>query len=121
VSTLQRPPANVPFLDQRGLVSEPWRKFLDGLLERTGGYSGELITAGNGIAVSDGPTVAVDGGDSVTWTAEQFFSELTLRPGAAVVPTDNGDVSFQFNGTNNLVIKAKGTDGTVRSVTLVLT
>jgi hypothetical protein len=45
---------------------------------------------------------------------------LGITPGASVTPADNGDVVFQLTDNTTLTIKAKGSDGTVRSVALTL-
>lgn len=120
MSTLQIPPQNVPFLNRDGSVHPAWRKFLSGLLERTGGYDGDLIQAGNGIAVTAGPTVAIDGADPVTWSAKQTFARATFTPAASVTPASNGDVDIQLTSNTSLTFKAKGSDGTVRSGSVTL-
>jgi hypothetical protein len=43
-----------------------------------------------------------------------------FTPGASVDPADNGDVVFQLTSNTSLTIKAKGSDGIVRSVSLTL-
>lgn len=43
-----------------------------------------------------------------------------FTPGASVTPVDNGDVVFELTNNTTLTIKAKGSDGTVRSVALTL-
>jgi hypothetical protein len=43
-----------------------------------------------------------------------------FTPGASVTPVDNGDVVFELTSNTTLTIKAKGSDGTVRSVALTL-
>jgi hypothetical protein len=45
---------------------------------------------------------------------------LTLTPPASVTPANNGEVTFQLTDNTHLVIKVKGSDGTVRSNTLTL-
>lgn len=46
--------------------------------------------------------------------------KLEFTPGASVTPTDNGDVVFELTSNTSLTVKAKGSDGTVRSVVLTL-
>lgn len=46
---------------------------------------------------------------------------LSINPGASVTPVDNGDVVFELTNNTTLTIKAKGSDGVVRSVALTLT
>jgi hypothetical protein len=43
-----------------------------------------------------------------------------FTPGASVTPVDNGDVVFELTSNTTLTIKAKGSDGVVRSGTIVL-
>jgi len=43
-----------------------------------------------------------------------------FAPGASVTPVDNGDVVFQLTNNTTLTVKAKGSDGVVRSGTIVL-
>jgi hypothetical protein len=45
---------------------------------------------------------------------------LQITPGSSVIPTNNGDVVFQLTSNTSLTIKAKGSDGVVRSVSLTL-
>jgi hypothetical protein len=45
---------------------------------------------------------------------------LGFTPGASVTPVDNGDVVFELTNNTTLTIKAKGSDGTVRSGTVTL-
>lgn len=49
-----------------------------------------------------------------------FATNMTISPPASVTPVTNGDVTFQFTSNTQLTIKAKGTDGVVRSVNLTL-
>lgn len=43
-----------------------------------------------------------------------------FTPGASVTPVDNGDVVFELTNNTTLTVKAKGSDGVVRSATLTL-
>lgn len=43
-----------------------------------------------------------------------------FTPGNSVTPVDNGDVVFELTNNTTLTIKAKGGDGTVRSIALTL-
>lgn len=45
---------------------------------------------------------------------------IGFAPGASVTPVDNGDVVFQLTSNTQLTIKAKGSDGTVRSGNITL-
>jgi len=44
-----------------------------------------------------------------------------FTPGSSVTPVDNGDVVFEFTNNTTLTVKAKGSDGVVRSATITLT
>lgn len=44
-----------------------------------------------------------------------------IMPSASATPENNGDVVFEFTSDTTFTIKAKGSDGIVRSVTLTLT
>jgi hypothetical protein len=43
-----------------------------------------------------------------------------FTPGASVTPADNGDVVFELTNNTTLTVKAKGSDGVVRSGTILL-
>jgi hypothetical protein len=43
-----------------------------------------------------------------------------FTPGASVTPVDNGDVVFELTNNTTLTVKAKGSDGVVRSGTITL-
>lgn len=43
-----------------------------------------------------------------------------FTPGSSVTPVDNGDVVFELTNNTTLTVKAKGSDGTVRSGTITL-
>lgn len=43
-----------------------------------------------------------------------------FAPGASVTPTDNGDIVFQLTSDTLFTIKAKGSDGTIRSADITL-
>jgi hypothetical protein len=43
-----------------------------------------------------------------------------FTPGSSVTPVDNGDVVFELTSNTSLTVKAKGSDGVVRSAILVL-
>jgi hypothetical protein len=45
---------------------------------------------------------------------------VVIQPQASVTPNGIGDMVFQLTSNTSLVIKVKGSDGTVRSVTLTL-
>lgn len=52
--------------------------------------------------------------------AYQNSNAVVLNPVASAVPAGIGDMVFQLTNNTTLVVKVKGSDGTVRSVTLTL-
>lgn len=46
--------------------------------------------------------------------------DFGFTPGTSVTPVDNGDVVFEFTNNTTLTVRAKGTDGIVRSGTVTL-
>lgn len=53
--------------------------------------------------------------------ATQSSSNLVVKPQAVSTPVSNGDMTFELTNNTTLTIKAKGSDGVVRSATLELT
>jgi hypothetical protein len=47
-------------------------------------------------------------------------SPFAFKPGSSVTPANNGDVIFELTSNTSLTVRAKGSDGTVRSVALTL-
>lgn len=45
---------------------------------------------------------------------------IAFAPGSSVTPLNNGDVVFQLTNNTTITVKAKGSDGTVRSGTITL-
>ena len=52
--------------------------------------------------------------------ATQSSNAVVLRPPATAEPALPGDMTFQLSNDTTLVVKVKGSDGVVRSVTLTL-
>lgn len=50
----------------------------------------------------------------------QVNGTFGFKPGASVTPANNGDVVFELTNNTTLTIKAKGSDGVVRSGTITL-
>jgi len=50
-----------------------------------------------------------------------FNGPLQISPGASVDPSNNGDMVFELTSDTVLAVKAKGSDATVRAVTIPLT
>jgi hypothetical protein len=77
------------------------------------------------LAISHGGTGATTASDARTnlglgTIAVQNSSAVVIQPQASVTPATNGDMVFQLTSDTSLVIKVKGSDGTVRSATLTL-
>lgn len=52
--------------------------------------------------------------------AYQNEDQFLIRPQASVTPYGLGEMCFQLTSNTSLVVKVKGSDGTVRSATLTL-
>lgn len=67
------------------------------------------------------PMLSLLQGDLVfSGVAEIDATQITLTPGSSVTPTTNGQMAFELTSNTLLKIKVKGSDGTVRSVSLTL-
>ncbi len=69
-------------------------------------------------------TLATGGSVGINETSPDYKLDVNgtfgFSPGASVTPVDNGDVVFELTSNTSLTVKAKGSDGTVRSVVLTL-
>ena len=54
------------------------------------------------------------------WPDLYVPGNLTIVPGSSVTPGSNGDLVVEATSNTSVTIKLKGTDGTVRSVSLTL-
>ncbi len=54
------------------------------------------------------------------WPNLYVPGNLTIAPGSSVTPASNGDMVIEATSNTTVKIKLKGTDGTVRSVSLTL-
>lgn len=70
------------------------------------------------ITLSTGGSVGIN--ESVPDYKLDVNGTFGFSPGASVTPVDNGDVVFELTSNTSLTVKAKGSDGTVRSVVLTL-
>ena len=59
-------------------------------------------------------------GTSAVRYSNVFARQLVLLPPASATPASNGDMLFELTSNTELKIKVKGSDGTVRSVSLTL-
>jgi hypothetical protein len=68
--------------------------------------------------------VAASGNVGVNEVAPDYRLDVNgtfgFTPGASVTPVDNGDVVFELTNNTTLTVKARGSDGVVRSATLTL-
>lgn len=64
--------------------------------------------------------VSLTNGTTTLRWLNTYTQNVVLSPPASVTPANNGDVTFQFTSNTQLTIKAKGSDGVVRSVNLTL-
>jgi hypothetical protein len=80
----------------------------------SGGWSFQINTA---VAGDFGTAVAAY---TITQTKISFDVPLEFTPGSSVTPTSNGDVVFELTNNTTLTVKARGSDGTVRSGTVTL-
>jgi hypothetical protein len=101
---------------------------------------GELVFSGKDSGAADeeyasimaeivSPTAGAEGGalefyakgaGAMAKRARIDANGLTIRPAASITPAANGDVTFELTNNTTLTIKAKGSDGTVRSGTVTL-
>lgn len=95
-------------------------------------YGVRIVAGQNGLyalSVQDkasNPLLLVDGGGKVGIGESSPDYRLDVNgtfgftPGSSVTPVDNGDVVFELTNNTTLTIKAKGSDGVVRSGTITL-
>jgi hypothetical protein len=57
---------------------------------------------------------------TVNSSGDLSAAALTIAPGASVTPANNGEIMFELTDNTTLTIKAKGSDGVVRSGTVTL-
>jgi hypothetical protein len=82
----------------------------DGLIYRQGETERLRITSTGNVGIGESaPDYKLDVNGTFGFT-----------PGASVTPVDNGDVVFELTNNTTLTVKAKGSDGVVRSGTILL-
>jgi hypothetical protein len=81
------------------------------------------VTAGD-TASSERMRITTAGNVGIGETAPDYKLDVNgtfgFTPGASVTPAANGDVVFELTNNTTLTVKAKGSDGTVRSGTVTL-
>lgn len=85
----------------------------------TTGRANVVIGGVTGLATGLSNTVILADGDG---NVRMRFDGAVpiLKPPAIATPTNNGEMTFELTSNTSLTIKAKGSDGTVRSVVLTL-
>jgi hypothetical protein len=82
-------------------------------------------SASTGAALLEAVSITHAGNVGVNETAPDYKLDVNgtfgFTPGASVTPVDNGDVVFELTNNTTLTVKAKGSDGVVRSGTITLT
>ena len=98
-------------------------------LSANGGTSASIKTTNNvslilGANNADVMTFSTGGSVGINESVPDYRLDVNgtfgFSPGASVTPVDNGDVVFELTSNTSLTVKAKGSDGTVRSVVLTL-
>lgn len=81
-------------------------------------------SAATGVALQESMTITHAGNVGINEAAPDYRLDVNgaigFTPGASVTPVDNGDVVFELTNNTTLTIKAKGSDGVVRSGTITL-
>ena len=79
---------------------------------------------GSSFAVTERMRITSAGNVGINETAPDYKLDVNgtfgFTPGSSVTPVDNGDVVFELTDNTTLTIKAKGSDGVVRSGTITL-
>ena len=82
------------------------------------------IATSNGTALVDHLYVIANGNVGINDAAPDYKLDVNgpigFTPGTSVTPIDNGDVVFELTNNTTLTVRAKGSDGTVRSGTITL-
>lgn len=80
--------------------------------------------AASDTALTERMRIAAAGNVGINEAAPDYRLDVNgtfgFTPGASVTPVDNGDVVFELTNNTTLTVKAKGSDGTVRSGTIIL-
>lgn len=90
------------YFDHRGSNTGQW-------VWRSGTNVRMIITGAGDVGIATTPNYKLDVGGT-----------FGFAPGASVTPVDNGDVVFELTNNTTLTVKAKGSDGVVRSATITL-
>jgi hypothetical protein len=81
-------------------------------------------SASTGASLLEAMSITHAGNVGIGETAPDYKLDVNgtfgFSPGASVTPVDNGDVVFELTDNTTLTVKAKGSDGVVRSATITL-
>jgi hypothetical protein len=83
-----------------------------------------FITFSTGTSFTERLRITSAGNVGINESAPDYKLDVNgtfgFSPGASVTPADNGDVVFELTNNTTLTVKAKGSDGVVRSGTILL-
>lgn len=86
--------------------------------------TGEVAIGNNQTAASGTRLAVMDGNVGINELSADYKLDVNgaigFTPGNSVTPVDNGDVVFELTNNTTLTVKAKGSDGTVRTATVTL-
>jgi hypothetical protein len=81
-------------------------------------------TDGDAVTFEESMRITSTGNVGINESAPDYRLDVNgtfgFTPGASVTPVDNGDVVFELTNNTTLTVKAKGSDGVVRSGTILL-
>ncbi len=115
---------------QFDIITEDGSKFLGRLGHHPGNATAldlNDLAAGNALKVrltTNGNSYLLGGNFGLGTNNPQFLLEvggtMAFTPGGSVTPNNNGQVVFELTNNTTLKIKAKGSDGVVRSASITL-
>lgn len=96
--------------------------FGGGIIQGTGPIA--TISTVNAGTATERMRIDSSGNVGINETAPDYKLDVNgtfgFTPGSSVTPVDNGDVVFELTNNTTLTVKAKGSDGVVRSATITL-
>lgn len=79
-----------------------------------------LLTMKNGSGILRPGISGADLGDKDNQWRYLWAQNIIIKPGQSVTPANNGEVMFQLTSNTSITVKARGSDGVVRSASLTL-